>query len=185
MDLTHFPFKQCRFLLEWLNISGIHLPPDDHILYLVFHITLSQWISLSQSPLHFPSLSPSLPLWLSLSLVIYHSTGGLAWPSSLFCLDDSEGQWQSGALAGTQRVWICIFPLGVLSSDVKRGYVIYVWLKGVSTAESQCLKERGLYCVCARARSRWNFIEPSELKQHIVSVWMWAHDSRRRAASPM
>lgn len=137
---------------------------------------------LSESLPHFLSLS----LWLSLSLalVIYHSTGGLAWPSSLFCLDDSEGQWQSGALAGTQRVWICIFPLGVLSSDVKRGYVIYVWLKGVSTAES--LKERGLYCVnaCAHARGQWNFIEASELKQHIVSVLMSAHDSRCRAAIP-
>lgn len=105
-------------------------------------------LPLTSSQPQFLSLWISLCLFLSLSLVIYHSTGGLAWLSSLFCLDDSEGQWQSGALAGTQRVWICIFPLGVLSSDVKRGYVIYVWLKGVSTAESQSLKERGLYCVC-------------------------------------
>lgn len=93
------------------------------------------------------SSSLSLPLNPSPSVDIYHSTGGLAWPSSLFCLDDSKGQWQSGALVATQCVWICIFPLGVLSSDVKRGYVIYVWLKGVSTTESQCLNERISHCV--------------------------------------
>lgn len=51
------------------------------------------------------------------------------------------------SLGRHSRVWICIFPLGVLCSDVKRGYVIYVWLKGVSTAESQSFKKRGLYCV--------------------------------------
>lgn len=155
MGLTYFPFKQCQIPCEWLNISEIHLPPDDHILHLVFHIALSKWISLPEPLSHFlpPALWASLRLFLSLSPVIYHSTGGLAWPSSLFCLDDSEGQWQSGALAGAQRVWICVFPLGVLCSDVKRGYVIYVWLKGVSTAESQSLKKRGLYCVnaCVRA----------------------------------
>lgn len=63
MKLTYFPFKQCQILPEWLNISGIHLSPDDHILHLVFHITLQQWISLSQCP----SLSLSLPLCLTVS----------------------------------------------------------------------------------------------------------------------
>lgn len=72
MQLTYFPFDWCQIHPEWLNISGIHLPPDDHILHLVFHITLSQWISLSQSLSHFLfvsvsvslNLSPSLPLTL-------------------------------------------------------------------------------------------------------------------------
>lgn len=59
-----------------------------------------------------------LSLPLSLSSVIYHSAGGLPWPSSLFCLDDSEGQWQSGSLAGTRCVcesasfhWECCPPM--------------------------------------------------------------------------
>lgn len=117
---------------------------------------------------------------------MYHSTGGLSWPSSLFSLDDFEGQWQSGALAGAQRVWIRSFPLGVLSSYVKWGYVIYVSLKGLSTAESQTLKKRGLYFVNVHVRACTRPAEcyRTELKQHIVSVLMWAHDSRHGAAIP-
>lgn len=49
----------------------------------------------------------------------------------------------SGALEPQSAcVRICVSPLGVLSSDTKRGYVIYVWLKGFSTDESHSLQER-------------------------------------------
>lgn len=37
---------------------------------------------------------------------IYNSAGALAWPSSLFCWDDCEGQWWSGALVSTQHVCV-------------------------------------------------------------------------------
>lgn len=55
LELTYFPSKEYQILPEWLNISGIYLSPDDHILHLVFHIMLSQHISLSWSFTNFLS----------------------------------------------------------------------------------------------------------------------------------
>lgn len=62
-----FHSSKVRFFCEWLRISEIHLPPDDHILHLVFHMTQSQWISLSQS------LSLPLSLSVSVSLILFPS----------------------------------------------------------------------------------------------------------------
>lgn len=43
-----------------------------------------------------------------------------------------------------------------------------------------------ILCECSWARTHglWNFIEASELKQHIVSVLMWAYDSCHRTDIP-
>lgn len=148
MELTYFPFKQCQILLEWLNVSGIHLSPDGHILHLVFHITLSDWISLNLSL----SLPQSLPLGLTPSGYLPFHRG----PCVTLFIVFFGWLWRTIAVwsLGLQSVcvWICIFPLGVVSSCVKRGYAIYVSLKGLSTAQSQSLKNRGfMFCVCVPA----------------------------------
>lgn len=135
--------------------------PDNRTLYLVGAATLK-----APHP-----CSELLDRWrwknlasILLTLVIYHSAG-LTWPSALFYLDDCGGLavWSLG-----QR-WACVSPLGVLSSDTTRGYMIYVWLKGFSTHESQSLKERAyIVRTPVHAQDLWNFIDASKLKQHMV-----------------
>lgn len=154
MDLTHFPFKQCWILPEWLNISGIHLPPDDHILHLVFHITLSQWISLSQSPAHSPPppLSFSLCLFLSDSPSLWLFTipqGALRDPLHCFVwmtLKDNGSLEPWPALSVCESAsfhWECCPPMSrevMWSMCDWRGFPLLrvsAWRKGV-------------YIVCAR-----------------------------------
>lgn len=132
---------------------------------------------------HFLSLSLFLSLWIflhlfpSLSLVIYHSTGGLAWPSSLFCLDDSEGQWQSGALVGARVCesvsfhWECCalmsgevmwsmcdwrgFPPHKVSASRRGVYIVWIYMcVCVQSVEFDRTKQvKTTRCVCFNVSS--------------------------------
>lgn len=144
-----------KFTFPLIMFGSIKLHMEAVFYFLFIFLLLFRAFCLSDSLSHF--------------LVVCHSTGGLSWPSLLFLFDDCWGQWQSGALADTQRVWICIFPMGVLSSGVRGGYVISVSLKGLSTAASECLRKKGLSppnarsCACART---WleEFYETKQVK---------------------
>lgn len=183
MELTYFPFKQWQIPLEWLSVSGIHLPPDDHILHLVFHITvivsglvslnlsLTSSLSLSDSPSRslrlftIPQGALRDPLHCFVWMTLKDNGSLEPWPALSVC-ESASLHWECCPPMSREVMWsMCDWrgfpPLRV---GVSRRGVYIVWMR-----------------VCARARCRWNFIESSELKQHIVSVLMWARDSRCRA----
>lgn len=103
-----------------------------------------------------------LSLSLSLSLVIYHSAEGLAWPSSLFCVDDSEGQWQSGALAQHS---VCVFSVCVCVCENPH--------LSIGSAVLRCQERLCDLCVTEGVfhRSEW---EPQG-ERHILCICLWVH----------
>lgn len=178
MELTYFPFKQCQILLEWLNVSGIHLPPDDHILHLVFHITVivSGLVSLNlslTSPLSLCfCLSSSLTLPLTLCGYLPFHRG----PCVTLFIVLFGWLWRTMAVWSLGRHSECVnLHLSIGSAVLRcqeRLCDLCVTEGGFHHWESEPQGEGFILCECAcvRARGRWNFIEPSELKQHIVSV---------------